>query len=615
MSTRLEPPALRGSLHRSVVAAATIAEGLLERREPALARRLSPRELHTEVAAAALFALAAALLPLALPQRFDSPGTAILLVLCYALVRRVRFPLGPGLIRPTQLVFVPMVFLTPAPWVPALVALGSVLGELPEITRRSAHSERLLVIVADSWYAVGPALVIGALGSGSGGDAAWGLLVLALAAQFATDLAASSLREWFGAGIHPGELIPFLALVYLVDAMLAPIGYLAVLASDAHDYAYLLAIAPGAVLGLLARERSSRIAHELELERAFRRSTRALDARAQDLHRQAGRLQQPGRRVGEGAPAPQDRAALECLLLTTVVEAVQADCGRLSALVDDALQARVVIGRADALSSALDAAETALGTESGPALALALGSEHVLSVARESAPFSPVERDLIEHLSAQAAVSLENLRLSELMRHTEAELRAILEGVADAVVAEDPAGRIVYRNAAAAALLGGAGDLASRLHVPATLLPGRRALSGEEAEPLVVQDPGGPRWSRVKATPVLEDRGARLAISVIEDITEIKQAEEAQRFLAESSRVLASSLDLEETLPEVERLAAAWMGGDCAVDVYDERPGMPLPDETARVPIRVRGGVAGTIAFAGRDFGPLDTAVAEDLGL
>ena len=82
-----------------------------------------------------------------------------------------------------------------------------------------------------------------------------------------------------------------LALVYLIDASLAPIGFLAVLASEVHEHAYLLAIAPGALLGLIARERSGRIAHELALERAFRRSTRALDARAEDLRRQAGRLQ------------------------------------------------------------------------------------------------------------------------------------------------------------------------------------------------------------------------------------------------------------------------------------------------------------------------------------
>jgi PAS domain-containing protein len=498
--------------------------------------------------------------------------------------------------------------------VPALVGLGHVLGELPDVVRRQAHSERLLVTVADAWYAVGPALVIAVYGSTSGGEAPWGVLLLALAALFATDLAVSSLREWFGARIPPGQLIPFLALVYLVDALLAPIGYLAVLASDTHQFAYLLAIAPGAVLGLLARERSGRIAHELELERAFRRSTRALDARAQDLRRQAGRLQLPERRLGETVPTPQDRAALERLLVSTVVEAVQADCGRLSALVDDALSPRVVIGRADLLIGMLDAAEIALGTQQGPALALAVGSRHVLSVARESEPFSPVERDLIEHLCAQAAVSLENLYLGELMRHTEAELRAILEGVADAVVVEDPLGRLVYTNAAADALLGGAGSLADSLSVAADLLPGRLAVAGKHPRPLVVQH--DTRWSRVKASAIWEEDDPRLAISVIEDITEIKQAEEAQRFLAESSRVLASSLSLDETLPRLERLAAAWMGGGCAIDVRDERPLSAVPDhETLAVPIRVRGGVAGTILFSGRPFGALETAVAEDLGL
>ena len=98
----------------------------------------------------------------------------------------------------------------------------------------------------------------------------------------------------------------------------------------------------------------------------------------------------------------------------------------------------------------------------------------MLAVARERAPFSPVERDLIEHLAAQAAVSLENLRLGELMRRTEAELRAILEGVADAVVAEDPAGPdSSTATRPRAALLDGAPDLgAAPAAWRAGLLPG-----------------------------------------------------------------------------------------------------------------------------------------------
>ena len=299
-------------------------------------------------------------------------------------------------------------------------------------------------------------------------------------------------------------------------------------------------------------------------------------------------------------------------MLTTVVEAVQADAGRLSALVDDGLSPRVVIGRADALAAELDAAEAALGLQHGPALALAVGSRHVLAVARRAGAFSPVERDLVEQLAAQAAVALENLHLGELMRHTEAELRAILEGVADAVVAEDPAGRLVYSNAAADALLGDAPGLAVALGLDPADLPGRQALRGGRPRPLVVRH--GRRWLRLKASPVWEEDEPRVAITLLEDITEIKQAEEAQRFLAESSLVLAGSLELAETLPQVERLAARWLGGECAIELWEGQVVRTPAADALTVPIRVQDGVAGTISFSG-PAGALERAVAEDLGV
>jgi serine phosphatase RsbU (regulator of sigma subunit) len=59
----------------------------------------------------------------------------------------------------------------------------------------------------------------------------------------------------------------------------------------------------------------------------------------------------------------------------------------------------------------------------------------------------------------------------------------------------------------------------------------------------------------------------RLAINVIEDITELKRAEQGQRFLAEAGRVLASSLDYHETLAAVARLAVPGIADWCAVDV------------------------------------------------
>ncbi|MDA0179497.1 SpoIIE family protein phosphatase [Solirubrobacter phytolaccae] len=528
--------------------AAGLAETLLERRTPAVTRRLSRTERTTELAAAGLFLVIAAVMGATADP--EPAGTAALLVLSYALVRRVRFQLGTGLIRPTQVVFVPMLFLTPAAAVPLLVTLGAVLGELPDLLRKRAHPERLAVVVADGWYAIGPALVVVAIG-----EPTLAVLALALLAQFAGDYAASAAREWFGSRISPAELLPVLALVYVIDATLAPIGYLAARVSEVQEYAYLLAIAPAALLGLIARERGERIEHELELERAFRRSTRALDARAEDLRRQAGRLQR--------GDEPEDRARLEGILLATTVEALHADAGRLSDIAEDGrLQPRLAIGE---VGPALELAELALGAAQANALAIGVGHSHVLAVMREGSPFSAVERDLLEHLAAQAAVTLENLRLEELMRRKEAELRAILEGVADAIAAEGPDGRLVFANGAATRLLNGAANLGEALGVAPTLLPGSHVFEGEEPEPLVIKR--SHRWSRVKASPVLEGAHPRLAISVIEDITEIKQAEESQRFLSEASRVLASSLQLDRTLPEVTRLAAAHFGGACVIEL------------------------------------------------
>ncbi len=54
------------------------------------------------------------------------------------------------------------------------------------------------------------------------------------------------------------------------------------------------------------------------------------------------------------------------------------------------------------------------------------------------------------------------------------------------------------------------------------------------------------------------------------DVTERRRAEEAQRFLAEASDMLSSSLDYRETLASVARLVVPTLADWCAVDVLDE---------------------------------------------
>ena len=108
--------------------------------------------------------------------------------------------------------------------------------------------------------------------------------------------------------------------------------------------------------------------------------------------------------------------------------------------------------------------------------------------------------------------------------------------------------------------------------LPIERLPGRRALLGERPPPLTVRyrhhGSAEDRWSRVQSTPVFDERGAvRLAINVIEDITEIKRAELGQRFLAEASHALNASLDHHQTLQDVARLAVPTVADWCAVDL------------------------------------------------
>ena len=172
--------------------------------------------------------------------------------------------------------------------------------------------------------------------------------------------------------------------------------------------------------------------------------------------------------------------------------------------------------------------------------------------------------------SAAVLMSFEDvteLRAAQLGERLVADdLRAILEGVADSVTAQGPDGSLVYANEAAVRVLGFPSPEAllsaplSKIMarwelltpdgdpLPVETLPGRRALMGEEPAPVLVQfidrETGERRWSRIKAKPARDaDGSVRLAINVIEDVTELKQVEQSQRFLSEASRALADTLE------------------------------------------------------------------------
>jgi PAS domain S-box-containing protein len=137
----------------------------------------------------------------------------------------------------------------------------------------------------------------------------------------------------------------------------------------------------------------------------------------------------------------------------------------------------------------------------------------------------------------------------------DAVLPAILEHVDDGITVRDSGGRLVYANAAAACTLGfatteellatGLEEVLARYEVftadgtplPPALLPGRRAIEGEE-EPAIelcfrARSTGEVRWVEVRARPMRDATGQpRFAVSVWRNVTEQRRAEEHTRALA-----------------------------------------------------------------------------------
>jgi HD-GYP domain-containing protein (c-di-GMP phosphodiesterase class II) len=235
---------------------------------------LDRRERIVEGVASLAF-LAAAVPMTLLPDAGESfsIGVAAALVAAYAVACTVRFPIGFGYTVPTQLVFVPMLFVLPPGAVPLAVAAGAALGGLPDLLSRRRHPDRALLYLGDSWHAVGPALVFALAHDAGAGWSDWPVYAAALGAQFACDMVGSTVREWLGLGISPRLQPKLLGWVFLVDLLLTPVALLAAFAAEDAPLSVLATLPLAALLAIFARERRQRITGALELNRAYRGTT------------------------------------------------------------------------------------------------------------------------------------------------------------------------------------------------------------------------------------------------------------------------------------------------------------------------------------------------------
>jgi putative nucleotidyltransferase with HDIG domain len=244
--------------------------GQTEASRSRLQTRTRPREVAAQAVVGIPFLVAAGLLAaLGLHERVDALEVVVF-TLAAAVMGRLEFEVGPGYTVPTQLIFVPMLFLLPPAIVPLVVAAALLLDRIPDIVTSRWDAARLMWVPGDAWFAVGPSLVF--LLAGVDGPALddWPVYLLALAAQFAGDLCASIVREWIAHGIAPRMQLRNLREVWIVDVLLSPIGLLAALASTVQRYAFLLSLPLAALLARFARERRERIDQAIELSAAYR---------------------------------------------------------------------------------------------------------------------------------------------------------------------------------------------------------------------------------------------------------------------------------------------------------------------------------------------------------
>lgn len=218
---------------------------------------------------------------------------------------------------------------------------------------------------------------------------------------------------------------------------------------------------------------------------------------------------------------------------------------------------------------------------------------------RPHPPWGEAEVTQLASLARSAALDARTDQLIDRLSFTQQELRrsrdqisAILHGIADGVTAQDVSGEMVFANEKAAEMFGFEsaeeligthfGDVHPRMELrdeagnpfDPLSLPSKRAFAGEE-EPsalirYTIKATGRELWTLVKSTAIREESGLpTLAITVIEDVTEHRQEEVAQTFLADASKRLSESLNLESAIDTIAEATVPRICEWCVVDLVD----------------------------------------------
>jgi HD-GYP domain-containing protein (c-di-GMP phosphodiesterase class II) len=247
------------------------ANELIEEARAHESSHLTARDRSTAVALGFAFLGVAATLPFVVhSDRSPSFLTAAVLVAAYAIASNASFEVGMGLVLPTQLFLVPMLFILPLGAVPLAVAAGLFLGAMLGHIRKGPPLDRILLVPLNSWHSVGPVVVLALAASQEPALRHWPVYLAALAAQFAFDYVAQAPRQRYVNGVPLWMAARLMASAFVVDAALALIGLLVAMVAVHNTSAILFALPLMGLLGYFARERQVRIDHAIELGQAYR---------------------------------------------------------------------------------------------------------------------------------------------------------------------------------------------------------------------------------------------------------------------------------------------------------------------------------------------------------
>ncbi|MFL5818373.1 MAG: diguanylate cyclase [Conexibacter sp.] len=173
-----------------------------------------------------------------------------------------------------------------------------------------------------------------------------------------------------------------------------------------------------------------------ELGREFNKMSGELEQRVDELADERARLRDSIQRIGATFAANLDRAALLEIGTQTIVDAVEAQCGRatIRGAADGPLIEAARVGDLAGAEQAIAAAEAQAQAHGGgavatvgdtSALAVPIAQQDgdadtaprgIVSVARRGRPFTAAERELVASLARQTGLSLENVDLHEQVK-------------------------------------------------------------------------------------------------------------------------------------------------------------------------------------------------------